>query len=124
MQNDRMNQKIRIQKILNYSEMRKNTLAKTLGYTNSAIFYQIEVGRNGISSNLANRICEKFPEINHNWILTGKGQMLTSTDVKFDPKILDRLQFLENHIKGQDARIEKLENLVAELTAEMPKIDF
>ncbi|MDA7777954.1 helix-turn-helix domain-containing protein [Flavobacteriaceae bacterium] len=119
-----MNQKIRIQEILNYSGLRRNTLAKTLGYTNSAIFYQIEVGRNGISSNLANRICEKFPEINHNWILTGKGQMLKSSEVNFDHTILDRLKLLENHIKGQDARIEKLENLVIELTAEIPKIDF
>jgi len=97
--------------------MRKNTLAKFLGYTNSAIFYQIETGRNGISSNLAVRMTDRYPEIDQNWILTGNGEMLKLTELKSDGKTIEKVKFLENHIKGQDARIEKLEHTVQELNS-------
>jgi plasmid maintenance system antidote protein VapI len=110
-----MNEILRLNQILEYTGMRKNTLAKALGYTNSAIFYQIETGRNGISSNLAIRVSERFPEINQNWILTGKGEMLHDSELNIDEKTKNRIEFLENHLKGQDARIEKLEKLLLDL---------
>ena len=93
-----MNEILRLNQILEYTGMRKNTLAKALGYTNSAIFYQIETGRNGISSNLAIRVSERFPEINQNWILTGKGEMLHDSELNIDEKTKNRIEFLENHL--------------------------
>ena len=114
-----MNEISRLNQILEYTGMRKNTLAKALGYTNSAIFYQIETGRNGISSNLAIRISERFPEISQNWILTGKGQMLVEAEVSIDIQTMDRINFLENHIKGQDARIDRLEKLLQDLNQKL-----
>ena len=116
-----MNERTRLKKILEYTGMRRNTLAKVLGYTNSAIFYQIETGRNGISSNLAVRMTDRFPEIDQNWILTGNGEMLKLTELKNDSKTIEKIEFLENHIKGQDARIEKLEHTVQELQSLTPK---
>ena len=114
-----MNEISRLNQILEYTGMRKNTLAKALGYTNCAIFYQIETGRNGISSNLAIRISERFPEISQNWILTGKGQMLVEAEVSIDLQTMDRINFLENHIKGQDARIDRLEKLLQDLNQKL-----
>ena len=114
-----MNEISRLNQIVEHTSMRKNTLAKALGYTNSAIFYQIETGRNRISSNLAIRVSERFPEINQNWILTGKGEMLHDSELNIDEKTKNRIEFLENHLKGQDARIEKLEKLLLDLKNEI-----
>ena len=56
-----MEDKNRLVEILKHIGARKNTLAKELGYTNGSVFYQIETGRNGISTSLARKITNKIP---------------------------------------------------------------
>ena len=34
----------------------------------------------GISKNIAELVCEKFPQINKSWLLTGEGDMLTQKE--------------------------------------------
>jgi hypothetical protein len=52
---------IRIEKILFYIRKKPNTFAKALGFSNGTVFYQIKSGRNKISANLANKICNVYP---------------------------------------------------------------
>ena len=47
--------------------------------------------------------------------------MLKLTEIKNDGKTIEKIEFLENHIKGQDSRIEKLEHTVRELQSLIPK---
>jgi len=114
-----MDDKKRLVMLLEYVGIRKNTFAKQLGYTNGSVFYQIETGRNGISSNFAKRISDAYPEINYEWILTGRGTMLVEPkEDPVDSVLLKRIELLERMSEGQDARlklqsmrIEKLEAL-------------
>ena len=74
-----MNESQRIELFLKHKGLKKNSLAKSLGYKNGTVFYHINSSRNGISADLAKRIAEVYPEVNQNWFLTGKGKMLLST---------------------------------------------
>lgn len=66
----------RIQAVVAYSEMSMNRFAIHIGLPRGENLYQIKRGHNGVSHDVADRICEKFPEIDELWLLTGKGQML------------------------------------------------
>ena len=61
---------------IKYTGLRKNSLATKLGFVNSGIFNHIQSGRNGISPNLARKICGMYPEISENWLLSVNGVML------------------------------------------------
>ena len=110
-----MNESQRIELFLKHKGLKKNSLAKSLGYKNGTVFYHINSGRNGISADLAKRIAEVYPEVNQNWFLTGKGKMLLSDDTETNEKLVEKIYFLERHIKGQDSRIQLLEQEIASL---------
>lgn len=105
----------RIEAVLDHTGLRNNALAKSLGYTNGTILYQIKNGRNGISANLARRISDVYPDISQNWLITGKGDMLVNNhppkDV-WEPQKIDQMII---RIKGLEARIELLENKIEKL---------
>ena len=45
--------------------------------------------------------------------------MLVEAEVSIDLQTMDRINFLENHIKGQDARIDRLEKLLQDLNQKL-----
>lgn len=64
--------------IIKQSSMSTNAFARHIGLPRGENLYQIKRGNNGISIDLADRICKKFPQINKLWLLTGEGKMLLS----------------------------------------------
>ena len=100
----------RLLEVIEYSKMSKNAFAKHIGHSNGTMIYHVLNGRNGISEKLTNEICKKFPEVNFLWLLKGIGKMLF-IEKKETPKddLLERIEFLEEHIKGINARLKLLE---------------
>ena len=103
-----MDDKERLEAIIEYTGKRINALAKDLGFNNGSILYNIKSERNGISASLATKIAERYPEINQNWVWTGKGKMIVEKNEESDD-LKKRVAFLEDHIKGLNARVELLE---------------
>lgn len=66
----------RIKKVIKYSGMTANKLAKILGYNSPAKLYYVASGRNDISREIVGDIIQSYPEINSVWLLTGEGEML------------------------------------------------
>ena len=60
--------------------MTTNAFARFIGLSRAENLYQIKRGNNGISSRLAERIAEKFPEISKSWLLTGRGAMFVEDE--------------------------------------------
>jgi len=111
----------RIHTLLNHFGLKKNAFAKILGYKNGTIFYHIYNGRNGISADLAKRIGNSFPEINQNWLLTGRGEMLLSETYSPDKNLIENIEDLKVRIKGLDARLELLEQKFSKIKSFMDK---
>jgi len=103
-----MDDKERLEAILEYTGKRINALAKDLGFPNGNVLYNIKGERNGFSASLAANIAERYPEINQNWVWTGKGTMIVEKNEESDD-LKKRVAFLEDHIKGLNARVELLE---------------
>lgn len=67
----------RIAAVIKMSEKSVNGFARYIGLARGENLYQIKRGNNGISRDLADRICLAFPSVSKLWLLTGEGQMLT-----------------------------------------------
>lgn len=66
----------RIESVIKMAQMSTNAFARHIGLPRGENLYQIKRGNNGISVDLANRICDKFPQVSKLWLLTGDGDML------------------------------------------------
>ena len=69
---------LRIEAVIGWAKMSTNGFARHIGLRRRENLYQIKRGNNGISLDVANRIVEKFPEVDKLWLLTGEGQMLAA----------------------------------------------
>lgn len=66
--------------VIRWSGMSTNAFARHIGLPRGENLYQIKRGNNGLSIHVADMICEKFPEIDELWLLTGKNCMFHSMD--------------------------------------------
>ena len=62
--------------IINAVKLTKNGFATKCKYKSAMSIYNVLEGRNGISDDMAARITQTFPEVNYNFIVTGKGEVL------------------------------------------------
>lgn len=63
----------RLSEVLDLAGMSPNYFARYIGLPTGEYIYRIKRGQNGITRDVANRIGQKFPNININWLLTGEG---------------------------------------------------
>ncbi|MEG1611344.1 MAG: S24 family peptidase [Alistipes sp.] len=59
-----------------------NYFARHIGLPRGENLYQIKLGNNGISHDVADKITQKFPEIDKLWLLTGEGQMFGKPELR------------------------------------------
>ena len=72
----------RLSEVLELAEMSPNYFARYIGLPNGEYIYRIKRGQNGISRDVANRIAQKFPKININWLLSGEGSIFLEDSEK------------------------------------------
>ena len=107
--------------IISHAKMSRRAFGISIGHASGTMIDNVINGRNGISANLARKIINKYPEINYEWILTGRGTMLVEPkEAPVDNLLLKRVETLERISEGQDARI-KLQSL--EIIAQNTRIE-
>lgn len=75
----------RISKIIEYSELSSSEFADAVEVQRSSISH-ITSGRNKPSLDFLIKVKERFPELEWDWMITGKGEMLKSVDNDFKSK--------------------------------------
>lgn len=68
----------RIHAVIKWAGMTTNFFAHYIGLSCGENLYQIKRGNNGISKDVAERVVNKFPDINKAWLLTGEGSMFAN----------------------------------------------
>jgi transcriptional regulator with XRE-family HTH domain len=113
----------RLEKILKEFKLSPSRLADQMGIQRSGISH-IMSGRNKPSFDFLNSLLILFPELDANWLLTGKGDMLKSEEK--EDKLVKDIQpvqttgselFTDEHFKGisaNDQRVEKAESSSAQ----------
>ncbi|MGD9557583.1 MAG: helix-turn-helix domain-containing protein [Mangrovibacterium sp.] len=80
----------RIKQFMDYKGLSSSELADLIGVQRSNITHVLH-GRNKPGFQFITKMLEAFPEMNAKWLLTGEGEMLTSTPEK---KVLPRQEDL------------------------------
>lgn len=117
-----MNENIneRIMQLISHLGMNKNSFSLKIGLTNGTIIGNIVSGRlNKPSFEVIYKIIKSFDDINGDWLLTGRGEMLKGTEpapVRVIKEVKTEKCYQCEHkqeiIELQRARIESLQKLV------------
>lgn len=100
----------RIKEIKKELNLSYNQIAKEIGLTTVQTLYDIKNEKHGISKDLANKIHAKYSNIDLVWLLTGKGQMLKSSE-QSDVNIQETESF--STPKDTGALIERIKTIIA-----------
>lgn len=94
----------RIEAVIKWANMSTNYFARYIGLARGENLYQIKRGNNGISLDVADRIVNKFPQVDKLWLLTGEGQMFSETKLRGA-----QIPFYNADVEQSVTRIEQLE---------------
>lgn len=70
----------RLKNVIEWSKMTTNEFSVSCGFERSTVLYNVLNEKTKISVKVCKKICNKYEEINYDWLLTGKGTMLSNTD--------------------------------------------
>lgn len=76
----------RIEALIQANGLNAKSFSEMLGYDRPQVVYDLLNGRTrNVSSSMANRILNVFPDVDRIWLLTGKGEMLRRSDMAAEP---------------------------------------
>lgn len=84
-----------LEELLSYTGLNVNSLATELGLSRAQALYDIQSEKTkSITLSMADRIIQKFPEVNRSWLRTGDGDMLGGHNPRTEPTefTLDKLE--------------------------------
>ena len=70
----------RLQSLINKLNLNTRSFSIELGYTRADSIYAIFKRNSKISNSLLNKICNRFPQVNREWLMTGFGSMFTTQE--------------------------------------------
>ena len=91
-------------------ELNLNTrsFAITCGFSQPTTIYSVIKNNSKLTKNTLDKICNRFPEVNRNWLLTGLGKMFNETNATSDDLTVTAKQVIDN-----------IENQIQELTSKI-----
>lgn len=107
-----MNLNERISKIIEYSELTSSEFADSIEVQRSSISH-ITTGRNKPSLDFLIKVKEKFPEIEWEWLITGRGEMKKEIEIPEEKEqakptaLPDLFSLIEDEDFGKDLPDEK-----------------
>lgn len=129
-----MNDKEKIEALLNHLGLSARKLAISIGLKSPQVFYDIKFGKCKISRDLASKITDKYDFISKTWLLTGEGEMLcphinqknvsgpnvvgesTVTNNAFPEELMVLLKNRDEEIKKRDEQMDRLLSILEKLT--------
>lgn len=111
----------RLEQLMEYKSLNQRSLSKEIGFSYSTVNKYCNKKSNTIDFELIYRLVSHYGDINANWLIQGKGEMLHNNEPAEDRmnKLIDTITFQQDTIKNLQARIKELE---AELIINRQKI--
>ena len=107
----------RLESLINKLNLNPRSFALQCGYSQATTFYSIIKRDAKPTSSTIDKICNRFPQVNREWLTTGYGSMFTkqeNDDLTVTAKqVIDKLQ----------ANTESLENEIQELKEQLKFIN-
>ena len=85
----------RLKQLIDELGMNINSFSKECGYPSSATIWRIVDDNKKPSTPTLDKICNRFPQVNREWLLTGLGNMFTTTTAASDDLTVTAKQVLD-----------------------------
>ena len=85
----------RLESLIGKLNLNTRSFAIELGYSRADSIYAIFKRNSKISNTLLNKISNRFPQVNKDWLLTGHGTMFTTTTASSDDLTVTAKQILD-----------------------------
>ena len=101
----------RLEQLMEYKSLNQRSLSKEIGFSYSTVNKYCNKKSNTIDFELIYRLVSHYSDINANWLIQGKGEMLQNNEPAEDRmnKLIDTITFQQDTIKNLQARINELE---------------
>lgn len=111
----------RLEQLMEYKSLNQHSLSKEIGFSYSTVNKYCNKKSNTIDFELIYRLASQYSDIDANWLIQGKGEMLQNNEPSENRmnKLIDTITFQQDTIKNLQARIKELE---AELIINKQKI--
>lgn len=111
----------RIKEIINYKQLNVSSFESKIGASNGQIAKAI-ARKSALKSDLLDNILEFCPEINANWLVTGKGEMLrheapTATTEPRNDTLAALIASFQATLAEKDKQIDHLLDIIHSLTS-------
>jgi len=101
----------RLKKLLEYSKLSQNKFASKIG-VDKGLMSRIMKGESGFGYETLERIVNEFPEVSCEWILRGKGEMLSkNNDFKNIEELKEEITWLKTQLSKSLSVSESKTNL-------------
>lgn len=77
----------RLSELINSLSLNINSFSNECGYPSSATIWRIIEQKKKPSNPTINKICNRFPQVNREWLLTGYGEMFTSQKTEYSDEL-------------------------------------
>lgn len=101
----------RLEQLMEYKSLNQRSLSKEIGFSYSTVNKYCNKKSNTIDFELIYRLISHYSDIDANWLIQGKGEMLQNNEPTEDRmnKLIDTITFQQDTIKNLQARINELE---------------
>ena len=104
----------RIDSLINALNLNINSFSKECGYPTSATIWRLINEGAKPSAPTLNKICNRFPQVNREWLMTGYGSMFTTQEN--DDLTVTAKQVIDTLKKDTNSLKSELEDLKKQLT--------
>jgi hypothetical protein len=114
----------RLESLIGKLNLNTRSFAIELGYSRADSIYAIFKRNSKISNTLLNKISNRFPQVNKDWLLTGHGTMFNTTTASSDDLTVTAKQVLDKLEPILKEDFEKLANQINQIHEKIYSIEF
>ena len=114
----------RLKQLIDALGMNINSFSKECGYPSSATIWRIVDDNKKPSTPTLDKICNRFPQVNREWLLTGLGNMFTTTTTSSDDLTVTAKQVLDKLEPILKEDFQKLANQINQIHEKIYSIEF
>lgn len=114
----------RLESLIGKLNLNTRSFAIELGYSRADSIYAIFKRNSKISNTLLNKISNRFPQVNREWLLTGHGTMFTTTTTSSDDLTVTAKQVLDKLEPILKEDFQKLANQINQIHEKIYSIEF
>jgi len=114
----------RLVNLINQLNLNTRSFAITCGFSQPTTIYSIIKNNSKLTKNTIDKICNRFPQVNRDWLLTGFGTMFYNTDNTLDDLTVTAKQVLDKLEPILKVNFNDLVNQINEIHKKIHSIEY